>query len=171
MEGILVGQDPIPIIDQAKVQIEEAKYELDDLDMIDKFIKNNKHNPITATYYLLLKKLERETGKNLVFERVTKEKRTYNSTGNLGQVNKNPLQQTGMFFRGNSQQLSNLRKNSILNQTAMTGFKFNQESKSEQKNSRTGRDNSFNIATSEFFQNLNPVTKQYLKQIESAYVN
>ncbi len=52
--------------------------------MIEKFIKNNKHNPITATYYLLLRKFERETGKNLVFERVTKEKRTYNSTGNLG---------------------------------------------------------------------------------------
>jgi len=52
--------------------------------MTDKYIKNNKHNPITATYYLLLKKIERETGKNAVFEKVTKEKRTYNSTGNLG---------------------------------------------------------------------------------------
>ena len=44
----------------------------------------NKHNHITTTYYLLLKKTERETGKNLVFERVTKEKRSYHSTGNLG---------------------------------------------------------------------------------------
>jgi hypothetical protein len=52
--------------------------------MTEKYIKNNKHNPITATYYLLMKKAERETGKNLVFERVTKEKRSYNSTGNLG---------------------------------------------------------------------------------------
>lgn len=52
--------------------------------MTETYIKNNKHNPITATYYLFMKKLERETGKNLVFERVTKEKRSYNSTGNLG---------------------------------------------------------------------------------------
>jgi hypothetical protein len=44
----------------------------------------NKHNHITTTYYLLLKKTERETGRNAVFERVTKEKRSCNSTGNLG---------------------------------------------------------------------------------------
>jgi hypothetical protein len=50
----------------------------------NQFIKMNKHNHITTTYYLLLKKYERETGKNIVFERVTKEKRSYHSTGNLG---------------------------------------------------------------------------------------
>ena len=59
--------------------------------MSETYIKSNKHNPITATYYLLLKKHERETGKNLVFEKVTKEKKSYNSTGNLGQVQKNSL--------------------------------------------------------------------------------
>ena len=48
----------------------------------------NKHNPITSTYYLLLKRTERETGKNLVFERVTIEKKTYKSTGNLCSINK-----------------------------------------------------------------------------------
>ena len=73
--------------------------------MTDKFIKNNKHNPVTATYYLLLKKIERDSGKNLVFERVTKEKRTYNSTGNLGQLSKNPLQSTFVNFRGSSQRI------------------------------------------------------------------
>jgi hypothetical protein len=52
--------------------------------MADKFIKMNKHNHITTTYYLIMKKAERETGKNLVFERVTKDKRSSNSTGNLG---------------------------------------------------------------------------------------
>ena len=51
----------------------------------------NKHNHITTTYYLLLKKHERDTGKNLVFERVTKEKRSYHSTGNLKNDNKNGL--------------------------------------------------------------------------------
>ncbi len=51
----------------------------------------------------------------------------------------------------------------------MDGFKLNNQSKSEAKN-KSGRDNSFNAGTSEFFQNLNPVTKQYLNQIEKAYV-
>jgi hypothetical protein len=32
------------------------------------FIQNNKHNQVTSTYYLVLKKLERETGRNYVFE-------------------------------------------------------------------------------------------------------
>lgn len=58
-----------------------------------------------------------------------------------------------------------------MNQTTMEGFKFAIQSKSESKNTRSGRDNSFNIGNSEFFQNLNPVTKQYLKQIEKSYVN
>ena len=129
--------------------------------MTETYIKNNKHNPITATYYLLIKKTERETGKNLVFERVTKDKRSYNSTGNLGQVNKNPLQQTTNYFRGNSQQINNLAKQSILNQTMMEGFKIGTMNKGDKN--KTGRDNSFNAATSEFFRNLNPVTKQYLK--------
>ena len=43
----------------------------------------NKHNPVTTTYYLILKKAERDTGKNILFERVTHEKRNYYSTGNL----------------------------------------------------------------------------------------
>jgi hypothetical protein len=47
-----------------------------------------------------MKKLERETGKNLVFEKFTREKRSYNSTGNL--VHKQPFGQTGIYFRGNS---------------------------------------------------------------------
>lgn len=38
-------------------------------------IRNNKHNPITATYYLLIKKYERDTAQNLVFGKFTREKR------------------------------------------------------------------------------------------------
>ena len=49
-------------------------------------IRMNKHNTITTTYYLLIKKQERETGQNLVFEKVTKDKRSYHSTGNLGAI-------------------------------------------------------------------------------------
>jgi hypothetical protein len=57
--------------------------DLEGIEYADKFIKLNKHNHITTTYYLLLKKAERDTGKNLLFEKVTFEKRNYNSTGNL----------------------------------------------------------------------------------------
>jgi len=35
------------------------------------YIQANKHNHITTTYYLLLKKEEREKGKNLFYEFVT----------------------------------------------------------------------------------------------------
>lgn len=34
------------------------------------YIQNNKHNQVTSTYYLILKKIERETGRNYVFEQV-----------------------------------------------------------------------------------------------------
>lgn len=66
----------------------------------------NKHNAITTTYYLLLKKQERETGKNIVFETVTKEKRSYNSTGNLCQTRPANMH-NATFFRGNSEHLGN----------------------------------------------------------------
>ena len=35
----------------------------------------NKHNPVTATYYLLIKKYERNTDQNLVFGKFTRDKR------------------------------------------------------------------------------------------------
>jgi len=38
-------------------------------------IQNNKHNPTTATYYLLIKKYERDTAQNLVFGKFTRDKR------------------------------------------------------------------------------------------------
>lgn len=47
-------------------------------------MQNNKHNQVTSTYYLLLKKKERVTGKNYVFEQVTFDKRkNLYSTSNL----------------------------------------------------------------------------------------
>ena len=53
------------------------------------------------------------------------------------------------------------------------GFKFQtrEHSNKSGEKTRTGSsgDNSFNIGSSEFFQNLNPITKQYLEQIEKAY--
>ena len=83
MEGIIVGTEPIPVIEDIKAQLTESFGHLEGIEFADKFIKMNKHNPITTTYYLLLKKAERDTGKNLLFERVTNEKRNYHSTGNL----------------------------------------------------------------------------------------
>lgn len=43
----------------------------------------NKHNHMTTLYSLFLKKHERETGYNMIFERVTKDKRCCQSTGDL----------------------------------------------------------------------------------------
>mmetsp|Transcript_30705 Transcript_30705/g.40838 ORF Transcript_30705/g.40838 Transcript_30705/m.40838 type:complete len:98 (-) Transcript_30705:2131-2424(-) len=48
---------------------------LDGLDRIVEQVKNNKHNPVTATYYLLIKKYERNTDQNLVFGKFTRDKR------------------------------------------------------------------------------------------------
>jgi len=45
----------------------------------------------------------------------------------------------------------------------MDGFKNNNNNNKSESKNRSGRDNSFNIGNSEFFNNLNPVTKQYLK--------
>lgn len=82
----MVGVDPIPILEDFRLQVEDT-LKLEDKDLTPLYIRQNKHNHVTTTYYLLMKKVERENGKNLVFERVTKEKRSYKSTGNLGSSN------------------------------------------------------------------------------------
>ena len=48
----------------------------DTTEQYETFVKNNKHNQVTSTYYLLLKKRERKTGRNYLFELVTSKKRT-----------------------------------------------------------------------------------------------
>ncbi len=60
---MIVGQDEIPILDQIKKEMESSAnlQFLDGLDRIVEQVKNNKHNPVTATYYLLIKKYERNT--------------------------------------------------------------------------------------------------------------
>lgn len=85
LEGIIVGVDKIPIIEEVlKTMREDMKME--DSENAATHIKMNKHNSITTTYYLLIKKQERETGENLIFERVTKDKRSYHSTANLSGI-------------------------------------------------------------------------------------
>ncbi len=105
MEGIIVGQEPIPIIEDIKQELKMSYSNLEGIEFADKFIKLNKHNHITTTYYLLLKRAERDTGKNLLFEKVTLEKRNYNSTGSLSSTRPSvsQFQQTSLMFRGYSQ--------------------------------------------------------------------
>lgn len=74
---MIIGKDDIPILDQIKIEMESASnlQYLDGLDRLVEQVRNNKHNPITATYYLLIKKYERNTDQNLVFGKFTRDKR------------------------------------------------------------------------------------------------
>ena len=74
MEGIIIGKDRIPVIHE---QIDNLKdhFQGDNLEQATTFVQNNKHNQVTSTYYLLMKKKERQTHKNYVFEQVTFDKR------------------------------------------------------------------------------------------------
>lgn len=96
-EGIVVGRENIPIIEEAvqtmirDVTLSQATGEASDPNFYNQaivYIQNNKHNQVTSTYYLILKKIERETGRNYVFEQVQREKKKYaSSVGNLSTVN------------------------------------------------------------------------------------
>ena len=61
MEGIVIGKDRIPVLDEYLSKI-QACFETSgispncDLSQTVTYIQNNKHNQITSTYYLLLKK-------------------------------------------------------------------------------------------------------------------
>jgi 5'-AMP-activated protein kinase catalytic alpha subunit len=59
MEGIIVGQETIPIIEDIKTELKAAHCDLEGIEYAEKFIKFNKLNHITTTNYLLLKKAER----------------------------------------------------------------------------------------------------------------
>ena len=77
LDGIIVGKDEIPILEQIKLEIESSPQLqfLDGLEKIENQVQMNKHNPLTATYYLLIKKYERNTDQNLVFGKFTRDKR------------------------------------------------------------------------------------------------
>lgn len=87
LEGIIIGTDSIPVLPDVLAQLDD--YTFDNLviekgnggdsssaEQYEVFVKNNKHNQVTSTYYLLLKKRERKTGRNYLFEIVTSKKRT-----------------------------------------------------------------------------------------------
>jgi hypothetical protein len=79
LDGIIVGEDHIPILDQILVEMESLMQIKQDGNVATQ-IKNNKHNPVTATYYLLIKKYERNTDQNLVFGKFTRDKRMQEQT-------------------------------------------------------------------------------------------
>lgn len=74
MEGIMVGKDKIPVIPDQLQELKEH-FSGNNLEQAATFVQNNKHNQVTSTYYLLMKRKERLTGKNYVYEQVTFEKR------------------------------------------------------------------------------------------------
>jgi Trm5-related predicted tRNA methylase len=67
MEGIIVGRDKIPVIAD-QIDVLRQHFTGENLEQAVTFVQNNKHNQVTSTYYLLMKKKERQTGKNYVYE-------------------------------------------------------------------------------------------------------
>jgi hypothetical protein len=63
LDGIEIGKDQIPILEQISSEIRSTTQfrELEGIQELGSQIENNKHNPLTATYYLLIKKFERNT--------------------------------------------------------------------------------------------------------------
>lgn len=82
MEGIIVGRDKIPVI-QEQLDNLRQHFTGENLEQATVFVQNNKHNQVTSTYYLLMKKKERQTGKNYVFEQVTADKRKQISSSHV----------------------------------------------------------------------------------------
>lgn len=100
MEGVIIGKDKIPVISEFVDKLRDH-FTGDNLEQAATFVQNNKHNQVTSTYYLLLKKKERVTGKNYVFEQVTFDKRkNLYSTSNLN----------GNFSRGLELGLNSTKK-------------------------------------------------------------
>lgn len=58
MEGIVINKDRIPVIFEILDQLKNH-FNGENLDNATTFVQNNKHNQVTSTYYLLLKKKER----------------------------------------------------------------------------------------------------------------
>jgi hypothetical protein len=90
LEGIIVGKDSIPVLPDILSQLDDFTFDSSltpptdpktgnvihgSTEQHEQFVQNNKHNQVTSTYYLLLKKKERKTGRNYLFELVTAKKR------------------------------------------------------------------------------------------------
>ena len=60
--GIIVGMQPIPVDVEVVDMLTEHKF---DLLQARKYIENNRHNSVTTTYYLLLKRYIRQGNKSI----------------------------------------------------------------------------------------------------------
>ena len=58
MDGIIIGKDRIPVIPEQLDSL-KAHFSGENLEQAVTFVQNNKHNQVTSTYYLLMKKKER----------------------------------------------------------------------------------------------------------------
>ena len=150
MEGIIINKDRVPVIEEflSKIQDCFATSGISpncDLNQTVTYIQNNKHNQITSTYYLLLKRKQRETGRDYFFEQVMRDKkRNLYSTSNLNNITLNSLQKIQTPGK------------IMMHSTMGSGFKVNQVSKSEARPLQTQEG---------FGTKLNPVTKKYLEQM------
>ena len=63
LDGIIIGKDKIPLLNQIQIEMESNSQvkTLEGLEKLTTMVEMNKHNPLTATYYLLIKKYERNT--------------------------------------------------------------------------------------------------------------
>ena len=62
-QGILVGKNPIPVDMDIVAMI--SQFEQVDEQQARKFVANNRHNPTTTIYYLLLKRHLRKGGNSI----------------------------------------------------------------------------------------------------------
>lgn len=175
LDGMIIGQDEIPTLDQIKLEMSSSPnlQSLDGMDRIVEQVKNNKHNPVTATYYLLIKKYERNTDQNLVFGKFTRDKRLLDqqrlsesrradadkqaSTGSI-KIIQNPKQ------GGQSNSIAVIQdKYGVLIANDSEGVAINlkqSQPKSEQKFRSQTQENNINRGRGKLVPNTNPMSNE-----------
>eukprot|EP00347_Sterkiella_histriomuscorum_P006616 403352090 len=151
-QGIIVGKDKVPIVEEILPKLQEQFGE-DSITQNIIYILNNKHNQVTSTYYLLIKKIDRDQGKNLVFDQFAIEKRHPNQNNsvvsNISSVN-----------FGSPQTKISMPNKLMMNQTTIGNFQragAQNTSKSQGKPNKNAE------------QNQSLVAKIYLEQMDKIY--
>lgn len=119
LDGIVVGKDKIPLLNQIQIEMESNQQvkTLEGLDKLTTMVEMNKHNPLTATYYLLIKKYERNTDQNLVFGKFTRDKRLQEQNrDNFGSAKNLPVSVSGPMVidnpaKANSNSIAVIKEN------------------------------------------------------------
>lgn len=96
MQGLIIAKDTIPII-QEVADLLDQHFDGEQLSMAETYVQNNKHNSVTSTYYLLLKKKERVTGRNYLYEMVTNQKRLHSTSSKVPTIS--PFTKTVTNFK------------------------------------------------------------------------